>query len=69
MTEGTNDARLDRQEQIWAGLYGAPRARTLVENAREALGADPDADIERILAELEPVDGFDTDEAGTMRPI
>ena len=69
MTERTNDARLDRQEQIWAGLYGAPRARTLIEKAREALETDPGADIERVLGELEPVDGFDADEAGTMRPI
>jgi len=69
MTESTNDARLDRQEQIWAGLYGPSRARALVEEARAALAADSDADIERILTELEPVDDFDADEAGTMRPI
>ncbi len=69
MTGGAHEARLDRQEQIWGGLYGPPRARALVAEARAALAADPEADIDRVLADLEPTDDIDTEEAGTMRPI
>lgn len=68
MAASSNEGRLDRQEQIWAGLYGPPRAKALVTEARAALADDPEADVDRLLAELEPQDDIDTDEAGTMRP-
>ena len=64
-----HEAKLNRQEQIWAGLYGPPQAKALIDEARAALAADPDADLDAILADLEPADEIDTEEAGTMRPI
>ncbi|MGI9595796.1 MAG: hypothetical protein ACR2QK_06535 [Acidimicrobiales bacterium] len=69
MTNSDIDARLDRQEQIWGGLYGPPRARELVEEARARLAAEPTATVDSVLLALEPPDDIDADEAGTMRPI
>ena len=64
-----DERELSRQEQIWAGLYGPPRAAALVAEARERLAADPAGDVRTILADLEPSDDDgDLDEAGTMRP-
>ena len=63
------DGELARQEQIWAGLYGPPEAKRLIDLARERLQADPDADVRALLRSMEPSDDFDEDEAGTMRPI
>lgn len=64
-------AALDRQEQIWAGIYGPPRARELIAQARARLSADPDADVTAVLAAIDAGlhDDDDLDEAGTMRPI
>ncbi len=65
------EAVLNRQEQIWGGLFGPPRAREMIEEARGRLAADGGADINAIVksidAELHEDD--DPDEAGTMRPI
>ncbi len=59
---------LSRQEAIWGGLYGPPRAADLVAEARERHAARPDADIAEILRSLDPDDDIDPDEAGTYRP-
>ncbi len=65
------DAALNRQEQIWAGLYGPPRARELIETAKTALDEDPALDVKAALASIDAGlhDDDDLDEAGTMRPI
>lgn len=62
------DKALTRQELIWGGLYGPPRASALVAEARQQLEADPDADIAAVLHSLDPDDDIDADEAGTYRP-
>jgi hypothetical protein len=59
---------LNRQEQIWGGLYGPPRAAAMVAEARTRLLADPDADIVAAIRSVEPDDEVDADEAGTYRP-
>ena len=63
-----DEKELARREQIWAGLYGPPRAAAMVAEARERLAADPDADLATVLAAVEPEDDTDPDEAGTYRP-
>lgn len=65
---------LNRQEQIWAGLYGPPKATSLIEEARKSMKVDPAASIQDVLASLDARmtaadDDDDLDEAGTMRPI
>lgn len=71
-TETTRSADVDkaltRQELIWGGLYGPPRAAALVAEARERHGADPSLDIADVIAALEPDDDMDPDEVGTYRP-
>ncbi len=62
------DKALVRQEQIWGGLYGPPRAAEMVAEARQRLTADPEAEIDAVLRAIEPSDDIDTDEAGTYRP-
>jgi len=63
-----DEKELARQEQIWAGLYGPPRAAEMVAEARQRRAADPESDIRDILVALEPDDDTDPDEAGTFRP-
>lgn len=62
------DKALTRQELIWGGLYGPPRAATLVAEARQQLEADPELEIVAVLEALDPDDAIDADEAGTYRP-
>ena len=62
------DKALIRQEQIWGGLYGPPRAAELVAEARRRLTDDPEAEIDAVLRALDPDDDIDADEAGTYRP-
>lgn len=59
---------LTRQEQIWGGLYGPPRAAAMVAEARERLAAESDAELADVIDALEPDDDIDPDEAGTYRP-
>lgn len=59
---------LVRQEQIWGGLYGPPRAAEMVAEARRRLADDPEADVADIVRSLEPEEEIDADEAGTYRP-
>lgn len=65
------EAALDRQQQIWAGMYGPSRAGELIDEARARLAQDGEADVASILRSID--DGLhaddDLDEAGTMRPI
>ncbi len=67
------DGELDRQEQIWAGLYGRGRAADAIERARATMRSSPDAAVKQVLADLDADlakdDDDDVDEAGTMRPI
>jgi hypothetical protein len=65
------EAILNRQEQIWGGLFGPSRAQQLTEQARATLDADPGADAEEVVRAIDAVlhDDDDLDEAGTMRPI
>ncbi len=67
----TDSARLDRQEQIWAGLFGPARAGELIEQARAKIGSDAGVDLEAVLRSMDQAlhDDDDADEAGTMRPI
>lgn len=62
------DKALTRQEQIWGGLYGPPRAAEMVAQARQRLTADPGADIAEVIRAVDPEDDIDADEAGTYRP-
>ena len=62
------DKALTRQELIWGGLYGPPKAAELVAEARRQLEADPGAEIAEVLQALDPDDEIDADEAGTYRP-
>lgn len=62
------DEALNRQEQIWGGLYGPPRAAELVAAARQHLTAEPEADIAEVIRSLEPDEDMDADEVGTYRP-
>lgn len=65
------EAAFNRQEQIWAGLYGPGRAQELIELARTRIGDGGDDEVAAVLrsidADLHGDD--DLDEAGTMRPI
>ncbi len=62
------DKALIRQEQIWGGLYGPPKAAELVAEARVRFAAEPQAEVSTVIASLEPDDDIDPDEAGTYRP-
>ncbi len=62
------DKALIRQEQIWAGLYGPPKAAELVAEARRRFAAEPTVEVATVLATVEPDDDIDPDEAGTYRP-
>jgi hypothetical protein len=61
------DARLNRQQMIWAGMYGPARSDEMVAAARERLTADPGLDPSVVFKALDP-DDEDTDEAGMSRP-
>ena len=65
---GDTEAALDRQEMIWGGLYGPPRAKEMVAEARARLAADPDLDLSTVVAALDPEDDEGDDEAGLSRP-
>lgn len=62
---------LSRQEQIWGGLFGPPRAKQLVDDVRARLADDPGADVDEIVRSIDSSlhEDDDLDEAGTMRPI
>jgi hypothetical protein len=62
------DKALIRQEQIWGGLYGPPRAAEMVAEARQRLTDDPDAEIADVIHAVDPDDEIDAEEAGTYRP-
>ncbi|MEM9562698.1 MAG: hypothetical protein AAGA93_08790 [Actinomycetota bacterium] len=68
MADAEVERVLTRQEQIWAGLYGPPRATALVAEARRRLEADPGLDPGEVLQALDPDEEIDADEAGTFRP-
>lgn len=61
------EQRLARQETIWAGLYGPPRAAELVAQLRRRLEKEPDADLAMLVNELDPPDE-DWEESGLSRP-
>ncbi len=68
MVDADVEKVLIRQELIWGGLYGPPRAAELVADARRQLEADPGLDPAEVLRALDPDDDIDADEAGTYRP-
>ena len=63
-----DEAAINRQEQIWASMYGPLSAASFVVAARSMRAEQPDADIKDILRAVEPDDDMDPDEAGTFRP-
>ena len=63
-----DDAAINRQEQIWAGLYGPANASAYVAAARAMRAEQPEADIKDILRAVEPENEMDADEVGTYRP-
>ena len=62
------DKALTRQELIWGGLYGPPRAAEMVADVRQRLATDPQLDIGEAIRAADPDDDIDADEAGTYRP-
>lgn len=69
MSAADDDKALNRQEQIWAGLYGPSTAAELVAKVRTARQGDADAAVADLIRAVEPEGEDDLDEAGTMRPI
>lgn len=63
-----DDAAINRQEQIWAGMYGPSAAATYVAAARAMRAEQPETDIKDILRAVEPENEMDADEVGTYRP-
>ena len=64
---GDLEAQLTRHEAIWAGLYGPPRAKELVEEVRAHLASDSSIELSALVAELDP-DDEDWEEGGLARP-
>lgn len=58
---------LNRQEQIWAGMYGPARAGAMVNEVKAKRAADAGADIATLIKAVDP-DDIDAEEAGTYRP-
>lgn len=63
-----DEAALNRQEQIWASMYGPSNAASYVAAARALRLEAPDRDLKEIFTTVEPDDDIDPDEAGTFRP-
>lgn len=61
------DALLNRQQMIWAGMYGPARADEMVAAARQRITTDPGLDPAAVFRALDP-DDEDSDEAGLSRP-
>ncbi len=63
-----DEGAFNRQEQIWASLYGPAQAAELLAKARAARLTDTDADLKDIFTSVEPGDDDDDDDAGLSRP-
>lgn len=69
MSTDADEREFSRQEQIWAGLYGPPRAAELIAAARALRAEKPDADLKALLRSVEPDDDEDeADAIGIARP-
>lgn len=65
----TDDVKaLNRQEQIWAGMYGPARATAMLDEVRAARAADAEAPIAALIRAVDDPDDIDAEEAGTYRP-
>lgn len=59
---------LNRQEQIWAGMYGPVRTAAMLDEVKAARAADADASITDLIRTVDDPDDIDAEEAGTYRP-
>jgi hypothetical protein len=58
---------LNRQEQIWAGMYGPSRTTAMLDEIRQRREAEPNTPIAELIRAVDP-DDIDAEEAGTYRP-
>ncbi len=59
---------LNRQEQIWGGMYGPARTKTMLEEVKARRAADAEAPIATLIKAVDDPDDIDAEEAGTYRP-
>ena len=59
---------LNRQEQIWAGMYGPARTTAMIDDVKTRRAADPSAAIADLIRSVDDPDDIDAEEAGTYRP-
>ena len=59
---------LNRQEQIWGGMYGPARTTAMIDEVKAKRAANAEAPIAELIRAVDDPDDIDAEEAGTYRP-